>query len=296
MPDEDRAVYEQRIKRVIRHIHAHLGEELTLDALAAVAGFSKYHFHRQFSAFTGLTVGELVRLTRLKRAAYQLAFDPERSITEIALDAGFSAPESFSRAFKEAQGQTPSEFRASPAWSTWIADRPLPSATRSNPMSPKIVQFEETRVAVLEHRGPKATLMTTVGRFIEWRKASGESPVATRRTFGIVYLEPDGVPPTEPFHFDVAGELKGPLRANDHGVVEKVIPGGRCAVVRHVGSTDAIEESVRSLYARWLPESGERARDAPLFFHYVERMPKVAEHEQITDIYLPLEDRRDDRP
>ncbi|MBL8744358.1 MAG: AraC family transcriptional regulator [Myxococcales bacterium] len=290
MTDDPNAAYERRIKYVIGHICAHLDEELTLEHLAEVAGFSKYHFHRQFSAVTGFTVGELVRLTRLKRAAYQLAFDPDRSITAIALDAGFSAPESFSRAFKEAQGQTPTEFRESPLWSTWIADRPLPSPTRSDPMNPEIVEFEETRIAVLEHRGDKGALMSSVGRFIEWRKASGESPVATSRTFGLVYFDPDRMPAGE-FHFDVCGELKGALSPNDAGIVEKIIPAGRCAVVRHIGSTDAIDESVRPLYAKWLPASGERLRDFPLFFHYIERMPKVAEHEQVTDIYLPLEDR-----
>jgi AraC family transcriptional regulator len=290
MTDDSKAAYDRRIKYVIGHICAHLEDELTLDHLAEVAGFSKYHFHRQFSAATGFTVGELVRLTRLKRAAYQLAFDPERSITDVAFDAGFSAPESFSRAFKDAQGQTPSEFRESPQWSTWIADRPLPSPTKSDPMNPNIVEFEETPVAVLEHRGAKGELMQTVGRFIEWRKASGESPVATSRTFGIVHFDPERMPTGE-FHFDVCGELKGSLSPNDAGIVEKTIPAGRCAVVRHVGSTDAIDQSVRPLYAEWLPRSGEQIRDFPLFFHYIERMPNVAEHEQVTDIYLPLEDR-----
>ena len=290
MTDDSKAAYDRRIKYVIGHICAHLEEELTLDHLAEVAGFSKFHFHRQFSAITGFTVGELVRLTRLKRAAYQLAFDPDCSITDIALDAGFSAPESFSRAFKDAQGQTPTEFRESPQWSTWVADRPLPAATKSDPLNPNIVEFEETRVAVLEHRGAKAELMSTVGRFIEWRRASGESPNATSRTFGIVYFDPDRLPDGE-FHFDVCGELSAPLSANEAGIVEKTIPAGRCAVVRHIGSTDAIDGSVRPLYAEWLPASGEQVRDFPMFFHYIERMPKVAEHEQVTDIYLPLEDR-----
>jgi AraC family transcriptional regulator len=97
--------YTRRIERVIEYICAHLGDDLPVERLSAVAGFSKFHFHRQFSAFTGLSVAQFVRLMRLKRAAYQLAFDPARPIIEIALDAGFSAPESFSRAFKDVQGR-----------------------------------------------------------------------------------------------------------------------------------------------------------------------------------------------
>ena len=61
-----------------------------------------------------------------------------------------------------------------------------------------------------------------------------------------------------------------------------VIPAGRCAVVRHLGSHDRIGESIYPLYREWLPESGEELRDFPLFFHYVNLVYDVPEHELIT--------------
>lgn len=277
----------EAIERVISHICAHLAEELSVEHLSSVAGFSKFHFQRQFSACTGYSVAQFVRLLRLKRAAYQLAFDPGRPIIGIALDAGFSAPESFSRAFKDVHGQTPSDFRRSPRWGAWATEHHLITPTRSNGMNPDIVPFTSTRVAVLEHQGPSDMLMASVARFIEWRKASGDSPITRCRTFGVSLYDPEAGDPAS-FRFDICGELLGPLRANDAGVIEKVIPGGRCAVARHGGSTDSIAATVRTLYGSWLPQSGEQLRDFPCFFHYVKRMPSVPEHEQVTDVYLPL--------
>ena len=154
-------------------------------------------------------------------------------------------------------------------------------------MKPRIVDFPETRVAVMEHRGPPETLITSVTRFIEWRRNCKDSPIATQRTFGVGYDDPTTTEPAR-YRFDVCGELSGPLSPNAAGVIEKVIPGGRCAVARHVGSTDAIGDSVRALYAEWLPTSGEQPRDFPVFFQYISRMPSVPEHEQVTDIFLPL--------
>src|SRR5690606_14651884 len=90
------------------------------------------------------------------------------------------------------------------------------------------------------------------------------------------------------FRFDICGAVKTDVPDNPQGVIGKTIPGGRCALIRHHGSTDTINDTVRPLYAQWLPSSGEQLRDFPCFFHYIERMPKVAEHEQITDVYLPL--------
>ena len=285
--DTNRHAYDRRLALVIDYICSHLHEELSLDHLSAVAGFSKFHFHRQFTAYAGITVAQFVKLTRLKRAAYQLAFEPTRLVIDIALDAGFGSPEAFSRSFKEAQGQTPSEFRRSPEWGHWAKDQGLPTSTRSNSMNSEIVHFEETRVAVLEHRGSPETLMSSVARFIEWRRSCQDSPGATSRTFGIVYDDPKAAKP-EDFRFDICGELRRSLNANGAGIVEKVIPGGRCAVARHLGSTDAIGETVHAMYARWLPQSGEQLRDFPCFFHYIKRMPAVQEHEQVTDVYLPL--------
>jgi AraC family transcriptional regulator len=281
------AAYGRSIKRVIRYVSSHLEEELTVARLSRVAGFSKFHFHRQFTAYTGITVAQFVRLLRLKRAAYRLAFNPELSVLHVALEAAFDSPEAFSRAFKETMAQTPSEFRRFPQWGLLKQAPQLSTIVRSNTMNPTIVLFPETRIAALEHRGSPKTLMQSVGRFIHWRKGCKDSPSTTCRTFGIAYDDPDATEPDD-FRFDICGELKGVLHPNDFGVVEKRIPSGRCAVARHVGSTEMVGVTTHALYREWFPQSGEQLRDFPCFFDYVARMPCVPEHEQITDIYLPL--------
>lgn len=279
--------YERRLQRVLAYVHENLSGDLSLERLSEVAGLSRFHFHRLFSAYTGSTVAEVVRLLRLKRAAHRLAFERGSKVIDVALDAGFSNPETFSRAFKAAYGDTPIGFREAPEWSEAPILR-LPPSTTNRTMKPEIKTIPTIPVAVLEHHGPQRTIFSTVTRFIEWRRASSCSPVREARTFGIAYDDPDTSDPTA-FRFDVCGELLRPLEPNDFGVVEKAIPGGRHAVVRHHGSTDELGPVVLEMYRKWLPESGEELREFPVFFEYVRRMPEVLEHEQITDIYLPLE-------
>ncbi len=154
-------------------------------------------------------------------------------------------------------------------------------------MDVKIVDFPETQVALLAHRGDPALLNDSALRFIEWRKQSGLSPKDTSRTFGVAYDDPDATEP-EQFRFDICGEVSERVPPNPQGVVNGIIPGGRCAVARHLGSHDHIGESIYPLYREWLPQSGEELRDFPLFFHYLNLVPDVAEHELVTDIYVPL--------
>ena len=68
----------------------------------------------------------------------------------------------------------------------------------------------------------------------------------------------------------------------------KIIPGGRCAVVRHEGSPDHIAGSVYHLYRNWLPHSGEELREFPVYFHYLNLRVNTPDHELLTDVHLPL--------
>jgi AraC family transcriptional regulator len=159
--------YAAKFSKVFDHIDIHLGEALTLEQLSEVANFSKYHFHRQFSEYVGISVIRYVQLMRLKRASYRLVFNRLDRITDIALDAGFENPESFSRAFKNTFGQSPTEFRRNPAWKPWNERYKLLSRERKQSMEVRIVDCEQTKVAALEHRGPPELVNDSASVFIK---------------------------------------------------------------------------------------------------------------------------------
>jgi AraC family transcriptional regulator len=283
--------YRARFRRVLDHIDAQLGGELTVEALSAVAAFSKHHFHRQFSELFGIGVYEYVRMVRLKRASYLLAFRDDR-IIDVALDSGYDSHEAFSRAFKRTIGQTPSEFRERPQWAPWHAAYRRVTDMRSEHMKPSsprdvnIVDFPETRVAALEVGGDPDELANGIRRFIEWRKQN-RLPPRLSATFNIVHDQRGEGAPGE-HRFDLCAATDRGVPDNPLGVVEKTIPGGRCAVLRHIGSDDTLPDTVKHLYATWLPASGEELRDFPLYFQRISFFPDVPEHEAVTDVFLPL--------
>ena len=95
MKQDDQSRYHRdeyivRINRVIDYIEKHLDTELTLDTLAGVANFSSFHFHRIFRAIVGETLNAYIRRLRVEKAVSQLVNNPGKTITEIALDCGFS--------------------------------------------------------------------------------------------------------------------------------------------------------------------------------------------------------------
>ncbi len=92
------------------YITTHCTENLTLDDIAHLAGFSKYHFARLFKQFTNTTFYKYLTKKRIEYAE-QLLINPNLSITEIALQSGFSNQSAFIRMFKLIKSCTPTEFR-----------------------------------------------------------------------------------------------------------------------------------------------------------------------------------------
>lgn len=287
MNDPLSVTYSARLRRVCEYIERHLDEPLSLEILSRMAHSSPFHFHRQFTAWSGLPLYRYIQWLRLRRASWRLAFNPRDKVIDIALDAGFQNPESFTRAFKTAFGQSPRQFRKRADWAAWHQRVPKLVLQEQHVMDVKIVSFPHTQVAMLSHLGAPDRVNESAAKFIEWRRTTGLSPVASSQTFGIAWHDPDTTPP-ETFRFDICGSVERPIPRNDVGVINGEIPAGRCAVVRHHGSLDSLSDSVWYLFREWLPTSGETTRDFPVFFLYRNFVHEVAEHELETDIFLPL--------
>lgn len=285
--------YRARFRRVLEYVEAQPERAASVDELSAVAAFSKFHFHRQFSRFLGMGVATYVQLVRFRRASYRLAFRREQRILDIALESGYESHEAFSRAFKKVIGQTPSAFREHPEWEPWHAIYRNLSELRNQHMKMnhraedvKIVPFAATRVGVLEHRGDPALIGGSIRRFIEWRRENALPPRLSA-TFNLLYDDLNETSP-EQFRMDLCAATERAIGENPFGIVENTIPAGRCAVLRHVGSDDLLGDAIAFLYSTWLPLSGEELRDFPLFLQRVRFFPEVPEHEAVTDIFLPL--------
>lgn len=153
-------------------------------------------------------------------------------------------------------------------------------------MDVQIVVFPETRVAAIEHHGSPALEHDTARKLIAWKLENGLRDPLKYRSYGVHYTDPIKTPPSE-HRVDFCLSFDGEVGPNDYGIINKIIPGGRCARARDVGSRWN-NKAALFLYQEWLPGSGETRGDFPIFFHYVNVGPQVREEEMITDVYLPL--------
>ncbi len=102
--------YIEKFNKIIDYIDCNYTEDITLDKIAAMAGFSKFHFSRLFKQFADTSFYDYLNLRRIK-SAETLLLDPNLAITEVALQSGFSSISTFNRVFKSLKKCTPTEFK-----------------------------------------------------------------------------------------------------------------------------------------------------------------------------------------
>ena len=107
---DKRQEYLARLCTVLDYIDRHIADELTLDSVAAVANFSKFHFERIFKAYMNESFYQYLQRRRVERVE-RLLVNPEWTITDAAMEAGFASITAFNRVFKKIKKCTPSEFK-----------------------------------------------------------------------------------------------------------------------------------------------------------------------------------------
>ncbi|WP_157801233.1 AraC family transcriptional regulator [Sphingobium sp. LB126] len=101
----------RQLQAVYDFVEANLAERISLDDLAKLAGLSRSHFSRTFTATTGVGPHQFVRQRQLARARSLLAEQRDLPIDTIAKAVGFGSANVFRRAFQQAYGASPQVYR-----------------------------------------------------------------------------------------------------------------------------------------------------------------------------------------
>jgi len=124
MKIQDRTAADPRalesVLRAVDYVEDHLGDPVGVEDLARAACYSPFYFSRLFVQATGHSPYDYLMRRRVAAAAEEVV-GADRSLTEIALDYGFEAPDSFSRAFRRCFGLLPSDARRAGAFPRRIA-------------------------------------------------------------------------------------------------------------------------------------------------------------------------------
>lgn len=318
---QNRDQYVQRVNFVIDHIETNIDQPLSLESLARVAGFSPFHFHRIFHAMVGETLNQFIQRIRIEKAGVQLINNPRKSITEIALDCGFSGSATFARAFKEAFDMSASEWRSggyrrhrnlrksdsngcqtlskipidystfsfyidsgtqNPVWRMKVKD--------GNPIQVEVKDMPDLHVAYVRHTGPyqgnSELFGDLFGRLMTWAAPRGLLRFPETMVLAVYHDDP-GI--TDEDKLRVSACITVPEDTLVEGEVGKMtVPGGKFAVARFELGPDEYGEAWDFVFGKWLPESGYQPDDRLCYELYHGGPDEHPEGKHVVDICIPV--------
>ena len=306
--ESTRREYAARMNRVVDHIQNHLADPLDLEHLAAVACFSPFHFHRLFRAWMGETLQAFVHRLRLERAAQLLVFDQVRSISEIALECGFSSSSAFARAFKVAFGTPAGEWRKRKICQAnrkpWkavedgslgfskVADqlvRYKEILMTNMPFEVKVRRLPPATLAYIRHIGPykgdTALFRRLFTQLFAWAEAHGL--MGPDPTYLSLFQDNPNLTSAAKQRLEVA--LVVPAGTTPSGKIGiKTLDGGLYATARVRVQIQDYAAQWDALVANWLPGSGYQPDHRPAMEFYLNNPETDPEGKYQIEMCLPV--------
>jgi len=249
MRKDTKSDHNQRINEVLFHIHLDISKNYSVESLSKSASMSPFHFNRVFKKIVGESVHAYIRRVRLEHCANALLFNPNSTITEIFSEAGFVSNSSFTHAFKDYFGSTPSKWRE--------VDKPLhvsQNIEQINPLHVEIDYAPKRRVAYVRHRGYNKSIKEAWQRLEEWSLQNGLD-FSKLPMLGLHHSNPNIVKKEE-CHYVACLELPDEFHyfpSGKVGVME--IPRIFCAKFKLSGKYGDLMKYMDYIYYAWLPNS-----------------------------------------
>jgi AraC family transcriptional regulator len=206
----------EAIQNTLEHIESNISEDIEIEQLAKEAALSEFYYQRLFSRLVKKPVREYIKLRRLARACETLG-NKQRRIIDIAVDFGFGSHETFTRAFKDAYGMTPEEYR----------DKPV-----------MLNQFDKPDLLLNYTMIDEGVPLISDGLVLEFNRKTLDRPVLFLGVTGIIPIEGQ-MPLGEATGVDLPGEVWRRFHEEKHDITR--LDGGREIGVAYLG--DAPEGS-----------------------------------------------------
>jgi AraC family transcriptional regulator len=317
-----REEYTSRINRVIDYIETNIDEELSLETLARVANFSRFHFHRIFSSMVSETLNHFIQRIRVEKAAMQLAANPKKSLTDIAFDCGFSGSAAFSRAFRENFQMSPSQWRSKKTFldskickingknhqalgkigKDFQVSLHYNSGVNQNliwrikmkdnkqQIQVEVKEMPDFHVAYVRHIGPyKGDSELFKGLFMKlmkWAEPRGLLRFPETKSIAVYHDDPE-VTDEAKLRTDVCITVPDDTDA-DGEIGKMTIPGGKFAVAHCELSPDEYVGAWKMLMGGWMPESGYQPDDRLCYELYLNDPEEHPENKCVVDICVPV--------
>ncbi|WP_155010473.1 AraC family transcriptional regulator [Priestia megaterium] len=260
----------RNMNRALDYIEENLTNDIDFREVARLALCSEYHFKRMFSFLAGITLSEYIRRRRLTLAAFELK-DSNIKVIDVAIKYNYSSPDSFTRAFQNLHGITPSEAKKSGSSLKVFPKMTFQLSIKGgNEMNYRIEEKEAFHIVGIKERVPIIFHGVNPKIAAMWESLNDET---IRELKELSNVTPLGLLSASVNFSEGRMEEKGQLDhyigvattkdCPDH-LVQLEVPAGTWAVFEAVGPfPDTLQDVWGRIYSEWFPASTYEQVEGP---------------------------------
>ncbi len=254
--------YIERVNEVLCYIHGDLQKNFSVEELALFVAMSVFHFNRIFKEIVGESVHAYIKRVKLEYAANLLLFNPDATVTHIMHEVGFCSNASFTQAFKENFGVTPTKWREVDR-----ANEHRDFSFIDKPLHVKIAMMPSFEVAYVRHKGYDRSIKMAWLKLQEWALRH-QVHFDEHVMIGLHHSNPRFVESSK-CHYVACLELPKErkfYRNAEVGVMK--IPQTFCAIFSLQGVYGDLKKYMDVIYHEWFPKSDYEKASLPSFALY----------------------------
>lgn len=304
MSDKFLDEYIARIQKVQDYIDQNYGKNMSVEELAEVAGFSKYHFNRIFKSITSESLLQYVNRVRMEKSLFILAHRGDYNMTDVAYELGFTDSAVFSRAFKKHYGISPmayrkkystnckenlflSEYNKIKKKKQWVRE-PFPNTGEI-----RVETLVTKEVVYVRHVGNYKSLEKVFAKCMrDLFKYSHKQHLLKEgeNQFLVMYHDNPEFGKEEHFRTSLCLTIPKNCKAMEDGKLGVMeLEGGLYAIGHYEITQEQFEDAWDHMYRNWLMMSGYVPRNACPYEVYLNQPKKKNNHLIEVEIYVPIE-------
>lgn len=270
---------------VISYIEEHLLEELHMPMIARAAGNVESDIQKTFYALTGISIVDYIRRRRLSLAGYELQ-KGKHSVLEVALKYGYTSPDSFTRAFRQMHGITPSTAKKEGCLLKSYGKITFILTVKGvNAMNYKIVKKEEMHIIGVKKwfSTENDSQLTEIPKMWDSITEELENRITElSNNDGVVGLCADMYHDGFDYWIGCMSDHQCP-----EDLEEITIPASSWAVFEVIGPMpNAMQEIWKRIYSEWLPNSGYEHAMLPEVEYYSAGDTMASDYR--SEIWIPI--------
>ncbi|MFT7004619.1 MAG: AraC family transcriptional regulator [Sulfurimonas sp.] len=269
--------YDTQLEKVLTYIESNLNDNLCIEELSSICGYSRFHFQRIFKEYVGENICVYINRLRIERSAFMLKYQYKK-ISSVGMRVGYNSNTSFTRAFKQYYHLSPTDFRESILnYSCFDIETP----------SYEIVHIEDKKVFFIRTRGDYEIYEEYAWDL--FKKNYENNIYYENQYISICYDEPTIVKEHSSLRYEACALYDEQKHKNLDNLHFKTIKGGKYAKFCFEGTLKELDAFFYKIYYSFFHNKEYQIKFTPAFQVHHNHVDNLLHGSTKTDFYFPID-------